>query len=94
VQWVHTHILRFGTACPSLTRLDLGLPTHLPLNILADLMSALLFLTELRLRSSPPHYATTLTPDGLVFHKPLPRRDTFPPNLHKLDVELYRGTSL
>ncbi|KAJ7886897.1 hypothetical protein B0H13DRAFT_2342639 [Mycena leptocephala] len=79
VQWVHTHIPRFGAACPSLTRLDLGLPGHLPLNVLADLMSALPFLTELRLRSSPGHYA------GI---------DAFPPHLHKLDVELYRGTSL
>jgi hypothetical protein len=78
----------------------LGLPGHLPLNVLADLMSALPFLTELRLRSSPGHYAgiveeaTTPTPDGLVFHKTVPRKDAFPPHLHKLDVELYRGTSL
>jgi hypothetical protein len=100
VQWVHTHILRFWTACPSLTRLDLGLPTHLPLNVLADLMWALPFLTGLRLSSSPGHgagiveEAGALTPDGLVYHKTVPRKDAFPPNLHKLDIGLYCGTSL
>ncbi|KAJ7764926.1 hypothetical protein B0H16DRAFT_1454724 [Mycena metata] len=68
LQWVHTGIPRMGS---SLTRLRLILPTHFPLDVLADILSGLPCLTELKMRSKrrnhgygvlapfPPHSSGT-----------------------------------
>ncbi|KAF7368714.1 hypothetical protein MVEN_00196100 [Mycena venus] len=97
---VDSYVLSVGTGCTSLTRFDLVLPTTLSIHVLADVLSSLPFLRELRL--SPENYgagivdpATFPTPtEGIVDRKTAPRTDAFPPHLHTLDIELYVGASL
>ncbi|KAF8127508.1 hypothetical protein K438DRAFT_1789922 [Mycena galopus ATCC 62051] len=84
VHGIHTHVPRFGA---SLTQFELGLPTPLPLHVLADLLSRLPCLEGLRICSET-------FGAGINDSQNAPPADKFPALLHKLDVALYRGTSL
>ncbi|KAJ7886920.1 hypothetical protein B0H13DRAFT_2534706 [Mycena leptocephala] len=91
---LHTHVPRFGAACLSLTRFHLALPGDMFLDVLVNLISGLPFLTHLRLSS-------TYHDVGIVGRAMLsptdpsgPQTDAFPPNLHTLEISLWRGIGL
>ncbi|KAJ7696536.1 hypothetical protein B0H17DRAFT_1198046 [Mycena rosella] len=84
--WLQTAIQGFGAACPNLTRFELTFASDITLPIIADIMSGLPRLTHLRLDGGK---ANGITQSAGV----LPA-GAFPPQLHSLDLNLRRGTSL
>ncbi|KAJ6550341.1 hypothetical protein B0H19DRAFT_1074197 [Mycena capillaripes] len=103
LQLVHTHVPLVplvGAACPSLTRFELGIPTNIPLAVLADVLAGLQALTELRL-SGEGFYTgivdsakVSTLKGGWAGYQTVPRTDAFPPHLHTVDIVLYTGASL
>ncbi|KAJ7114076.1 hypothetical protein C8R44DRAFT_984619 [Mycena epipterygia] len=78
---LHTYIPRLGA---SLTRLELVLAGDLPLRVIAELMSALPFLTHLRICGDDSY--------GIVHSAPTPPAATCLPHLHTMGISLRRGT--
>ncbi|KAJ7711959.1 hypothetical protein B0H16DRAFT_1391787, partial [Mycena metata] len=87
LQWVHTGIPRVGSF---LTHLRLILPTNFPLDVLADILSGLPSLTELKMRSNKRVFRYGIVPP---LSGRTPQTDAFPPRLRALDISLLCGTS-
>ncbi|KAJ7139622.1 hypothetical protein C8R44DRAFT_939630 [Mycena epipterygia] len=84
---LHAHIQRFG-ASPSLTHFELVLPSDIELRVIADLISALPFLTHLKMCSGIDGYT-------IMQSETVPPTDAFPPHLHTMDISLNgRGPGL
>ncbi|KAJ7458180.1 hypothetical protein FB451DRAFT_1508576 [Mycena latifolia] len=81
---LQAHIRPFD-ACPSLTQFELGFPCDIEFRVLTDLISALPFLTHLRICGGS--YTIIQCETGSA-------TGAFTPHLHQMDIWLNGGTSI